>query len=113
MSVRTPQAPDHLSRRARAFWRSIVADYALENHQLELLRRTCEAMDRADEAREQIASEGMTTTDRYGQVKPHPCVNIERDARLAIARLLREMSLDVGDPDASRPPHLGYGRGAA
>ena len=102
-----PSAPAHLSARASALWRQIVGDYMLAGHQLELLRRACEASDRADQAREQIEAEGLTELDRFGQRKPHPCVAIERDARLAIARLLRELALDVEDPDDARPPRIG------
>ena len=102
----TPGAPKHLSRRSKAFWRQIAADFMLEAPQFELLRRLCEAIDRADQARDLLSSEGLTTTDRYGQTKPHPAVNIERDARTAIARLLRELNLSA--PEETRPPHLAY-----
>jgi phage terminase small subunit len=78
-----------------------VADFEAETHHLELLRRLCEAMDRADEARALLAADGLTTVDRYGQVKPHPAVNIERDARIAIARLIRELRL-AGDESEPR-----------
>lgn len=101
------QAPRHLSTRSGRFYRRIVKDYALEAHHEELLRRCCEAMDRADEARELLEADGLTVTDRYGQVKPHPCVNIERDARLHVARLLRELDLE-GEPSPDpRPPRRG------
>ncbi len=104
-----PAAPRHLSKRARAFWRSIVADYDLAPHQLEVLRRLCEAADRCDQARELVAAEGLTVTDRYDQTKPHPAVNIERDARLAVARLTRELCLDDEAPADMRPPRHATG----
>lgn len=97
-------APDHLSRSAD-LWREVVGAFLLEDWQCELLRRCCEAGDRADEAREQIAADGLTTTDRYGQVKPHPAVNIERDARLSQARLLRDLRLE----DEPQEPRVARG----
>ncbi len=109
MSERLPAAPSHISGRAKGLWRALVKEFALEAHQLELLRRACEASDRADEARELLAGDGLTTVDRYGQVKPHPAVNIERDARLAEARLIRELALEPAEPEAPRPPRTGAG----
>lgn len=108
---RKPSAPGHLSPRARTFWRKIASEYVLESHQLELLRRVCEAMDTADQARSLLAAEGLTTSDRYDQLKAHPAVNIERDARLAIARLLRELNLAAEEPADSRPATLVYSAG--
>lgn len=104
-----PKPPKHLSRRMQAYWRAIVSDFLLAPHQLELLRRTCEAADRADEARELLDKQGLTVTDRYGQTKPHPAVNIERDARLALARLIRELALSPEEPPEphGRPPRTG------
>src|SRR5205809_1219299 len=104
-----PKAPAHLSRRMKSYWREIVGEFLLAPHQIELLRRGCEAADRADEARRIVEREGLTVTDRYGQTKPHPAVNIERDARLAIARLIRELALSPEEPEEphSRPPRAG------
>ncbi|MGI8937810.1 MAG: P27 family phage terminase small subunit [Iamia sp.] len=99
-----PAAPDHLAR-AAGLWADVARTYSLDAWQYELLRRCCEAGDRADEAREQIAADGLTTTDRYGQVKPHPAVNIERDARLSQARLLRDLRLE----DEPQEPRVARG----
>jgi hypothetical protein len=45
-------APVHLSERAREFWEAVVTQYdRLEVQHFELLRRCCEAMDVADQAR--------------------------------------------------------------
>jgi P27 family predicted phage terminase small subunit len=97
MSDRILSPPRHLSRRSKAFWRAIVGDYDLSPHHVELLRRLCEAMDRADQARELLDAEGLTVTDRYGQVKPHPAATIETQNRIAVARLVRELDLE-GEP---------------
>jgi len=63
--------------------------------------------DRCQQARQNLDREGLTTQTESGGLKAHPCVGIERDARLAFARLLRELDLD-GEPTAerSRPPAL-------
>jgi hypothetical protein len=47
--------------------------------------------------------------DRYSAPKAHPAVAIERDARIAAMRGLRELSLD-GDSHDPRIPRPGGGR---
>jgi phage terminase small subunit len=99
-----PCPPDHLGRSA-GFWAVTVAGFDLDPHQLELLRRACEASDRADEARETIDADGACYVDRWGQPKAHPMIAVERDSRLAFARLIRELKLDDDGPASeSRPP---------
>lgn len=94
-----PAPPAHLSASMRAWWRQVVADYDLEPHHLLLLAQACEAHDRATQAREQVDAAGPVTTDRFGQLRAHPAVQIERDSRAAFARLVRQLDLEgEGDP---------------
>lgn len=107
MSVEVPP-PEHLSERAVELWTGVVDDYELGAHQVELLRRACEAADRADEARKLLEAEGLMCQDRYGQLRPHPAAAIERDSRIAEARLLRELALEPGPAEENpRPPRTG------
>lgn len=103
-----PDAPEHLSEEAAALWADVAELYELAPHQLEILRRACEASDRADEARRLLETEGLTLQDRFGQVKPHPAAAIERDSRAALSQLLRELALEPGAPEEyARPPRTG------
>jgi hypothetical protein len=52
-------------------------------------------------ARKQLDEEGLTVAGREG-IKPHPCIAIERDARIAVARLVRELDLDTEPPISER-----------
>ena len=70
---------------------------------LHVLAAACEAWDRAEEARQRIAADGPYLADRFGQLKPHPALAVERDGRVAFLRSLRELSLDAAPPDP-RPP---------
>ena len=97
------RAPRHLSESSRAFWRQISADYELESHHLRLLTLACEALDRVDEARAVIAAEGAFLEGRFGK-KLHPAILLEDRSRLAAARLLRELGLDLEAPAVTRPP---------
>lgn len=101
----TAPPPKHLARSVD-LWRSTVDEFELESHQLELLRRCCEASDTADAAGEVVRAEGVTVLDRFGAARAHPAVAVERDARLAVARLLRELRLGE-EPADSRPPRRG------
>ncbi|MCS3503426.1 phage terminase small subunit [Bradyrhizobium japonicum] len=95
--------PKHLSAPTRRWIKQILADFDLESFHFRLLTKAGEAWDRSEQARELLAKEGITTPDRYGVAKTHPAIAIERDSRLAFARLLRELALDAAAPD-SRPP---------
>jgi P27 family predicted phage terminase small subunit len=111
MDLREP--PPHLSPSAAKWWQTIVETYVLAEHHLRLLQLACEAWDRVQAARVQIELEGMTVQGREGGIRPHPCVAIERDARLAVARLVRELDLDTEPPVSARlgPPGIFSNRG--
>lgn len=99
--------PKHLSARSRAFWRQMLAEYAIDDAPgLELLRRACEASDRADSAREEIDRDGATFRTRFDEIRVHPAVAVERDARNALRQLLRELRV-TDPPDDPRLGRLG------
>lgn len=106
------QAPPHLRPRTRAWWRAVIVGYELEAHHVHLLTLAAEQLDRAAEARERLSQEGAYLTDRFGQLRLHPAVQVERDASMTYAKLMRELDLDaaVSEP---RPPELRRWRHAA
>ena len=61
-----PRAPQHLSTQARAWWRSVVKDWDLEEHERLVLTAAAETWDRI-QRREVIDEEGMTYVDRFGR----------------------------------------------
>src|SRR5688572_26321777 len=90
-----PKAPAHLQPATKKWWRQVVADFGFDDHHFRLLQLACEAWDAAQQARAAIAREGQTYTDRFGAPRLRPEVNIERDARIGFARLVRELGLDA------------------
>ena len=112
MSEKRLRPPQHLALDTRKWWSSVVKDYRLEAHHIRLLTLAGEAWDRCNQARKAIDEHGLTFTDRFACPKARPEAAIERDSRIAFARLLRELDLDVEmSPEASRPPQLQrYGR---
>ena len=102
-STRT-DAPAHLEPPTAEWWASVVDDYGLEPHHVRLLTLAAEAWDRGQAARAVIDAEGLTFEDRFGQPKARPEVAIERNARVALARLLRELALDFEEPLSTPRP---------
>jgi P27 family predicted phage terminase small subunit len=100
--------PTHLSTKTKAWYAEIEAEYELEVHDLLLLQGAAESWDRCQQAREMLAKEGLTFTDRHGNVRPHPATQIERDSKSLFARLMRELGLSVAAPatDEIRPPTI-------
>ena len=106
-------APTHLATSTRVWWTTVVREYELEPHHLKLLQHAAEAWDRSQEARELLARDGLVIEGREGGKRPHPAVAIEHNSRIAFARLIRELDLDVEPPrsDGRRlPPLRGYRR---
>lgn len=104
-----PKAPDHLEEATRQWWEQIAQEFELQSYHLRILTLAGEQWDRAQAAREIIASEGITYVDRFGQPKPRPEVAMARDASVCFARLMRELALDDDPGDPSRPPRVGGG----
>ena len=79
-------------------------EYALDEHHRRTLLMAATMWDRACEAREAIARDGACVPDRFGQLKPHPSVGIEKEATLTFLKCLRELALDFHvNEEFSRP----------
>jgi phage terminase small subunit len=100
-------APEHLSPSAAEWHDRVNEEFDLEEHHQRLLLLACEAWDRHVEAREALKLHGLTYLDRFGAPHSRPEIAIERDSRIAFARLVRELALDVSEPNESpRPPEI-------
>ena len=98
--------PKHLRAATSQWFAEIIAEYDLESHHIRLLMKACESWDRSEQAREGLLKHGLTFDDRFGSPHARPEIAIERDSRLAFARLIREIGLDVSTPTDSRPNSL-------
>lgn len=103
---KTIRCPKHLSTEARTIWKEILSEYDIQDSAgLRILRVSLESFDRAQVARKQIDKEGMTVTDKFNQVKPHPLLPIERDSRAAFLSGLKCLNLDLEPIQGiGRPP---------
>jgi phage terminase small subunit len=108
MTKKEPKPPKFLRPATKKWWKTVVSRWILEDHHVRLLTLAAGAWDRAEQARELLAKHGLTFIDgKLNRPVARPEVAIERDSRLAFARLLRELDLDITVPAAeSRPPAL-------
>jgi len=99
-----PVAPKHLKEATRKWWLLVLEEYELEEHHVRLLTLAGESWDRCQLAREALADLGMVYNDRFGQPHARPEVAIERDCKVSFARLIRELALDISEPNETRHP---------
>jgi P27 family predicted phage terminase small subunit len=91
-----PKPPCHLGEPERQIWRHVFEDFELATRTAEaVLTSALEAHQRARECREAITREGMTVAGRDGQVKVHPLIAAERDARGAFLTAIRVLGLEL------------------
>lgn len=91
--------PKHLGPEGRSYWRAVERRFALEEHHYAVLQAACEAKDRAAEARELIASQGMLIGGDGGRMaRANPLLRVERDAWTAFLRAEKQLGLDVDAP---------------
>ena len=96
------KVPQHLSAASGALFKGIVGDYHLEGWHIRLLTEALGSLDRAEQARTQLDTDGLTTTTRLGELKSHPLLLVERDARNTFARLMKQLGLDLEAPTERR-----------
>lgn len=101
------KAPAHLSKEAKIMWNDLIDEYGIGDCAgLRILRVALESFDRAQAARENIDRVGLLVKDKFGQVKPHPLLPIERDSRAAFLSGLKALNLDL-EPLRDRPGRPG------
>jgi P27 family predicted phage terminase small subunit len=103
----TIQAPKHLSKEAKILWKEILTEYQISDAAgIRILRVALEAFDRAQSARVSIDKIGLLVKDKFGQIKPHPLLPIERDSRAAFLSGLKALNLDIEplQDGPGRPP---------
>ena len=81
-TVKTPPPPAHLQDAEKALWAELTGSHEFDDPaSLALLRTALESHQRARRCREAIDKDGEAVRDRWGQVKGHPLLAAERDAR--------------------------------
>ena len=90
----SPRGPSHLSLPARRLFSEVLRLYELEPHDQAVLVKALEAWDRAEQSRQRVDTDGLTVKSRFGELKPHPLLSVERDSRAAFLAGMRQLGLD-------------------
>jgi phage terminase small subunit len=90
-----PKPPAGIGAASVSFWLEIQCEYAIrDSGGLRLLECATLAHDRMLKARAHLERDGLATKDKWKQIKPHPLLAAERDARGQVIQALRALSLD-------------------
>jgi len=90
-------APSHLEPAEQGLWDRIHAAFSVDDAaSVALLTTALESHQRARRCRERIDADGETVRDRFGQLRPHPLLQAERDARNGWLASVRALNLDLG-----------------
>lgn len=101
------EPPVHLSEKSRELWRAIVPARARSAERIAMLTAALVSLDRADQAREVIAAEGMTfTSKRSGAVHVHPALTVEKNSLAAFTRMWSALHLEWNPEVDGRMPRF-------
>ncbi len=106
MTTRKNTPEKRWSASAKKLWVETLDVYDLpDEHHRRMLSAACEQLTRADQCREEIARQGLSFTDRFGQPRPNPLIAEERSCLGVFRLLVRELGLDVESPNAVNERH--------
>lgn len=106
-----PTPPAGLGTSGKRLWRAVLGPYALDEHELLLLRQACRVVDTLDRLAEEGARHPITVTNIKGDEVPHPTLGESRQQAIVLARLLTTLRLPSGK-EGVRPQRRGGARGA-
>jgi P27 family predicted phage terminase small subunit len=104
---KSASTPKNLSSEAKSLWRKLTAEYGIDDEGgFQILRVGLEAFERMRACQAQIELAGMTTLDRFGQLRANPLLTTERDCRAQFLAALKALNLDL-EPLHARPGRPG------
>jgi P27 family predicted phage terminase small subunit len=78
----------------KAWWRSVAAEYQLQDAGYLLLQYAAESWDLAQMCRKTLRKEGLLVQDPKQGTKAHPLVAVRRDATATFQRCLKQLGLE-------------------
>lgn len=93
-------APKGLKASGRQLWKSILADFELDEHELGLLREACRTLDSLDALQAVIDRDGVLDESPQGR-RAHPALVELRQQRITFARLVAQLRLPADEEAGS------------
>jgi P27 family predicted phage terminase small subunit len=92
-SKRAIKAPQGLQKWGKTLWISTMTGAKAKQHDLELLETARRLLDRIHECRDTLATDGLVSRGRYGQLIQHPLIEVERTAMAEFRQCLKMLGL--------------------
>ena len=73
------RAPTDLSKKSKIFWNTICREFQLETHHFVILTEICRIMDRLNEIRELITTDGIMLVNPSGLKRLNPLLKAEHE----------------------------------
>ena len=96
--------PKHIGKQGRQWLKTAGAEYHFSPFEWKTAVMCAECVDTISDCTARIKAEGLTVTDRFGQVKAHPLLTTVRDQKACYKNLLRQLGLDQSEPEGLRLP---------
>jgi hypothetical protein len=92
--VSVPNPPAGARTAGKRLWRAVLGDFALDEHELVLLRQAVRVADLCDELQEAVERDGPLVEGRV-----HPAVVELRQQRIVLARLIVALRVPLGEEE--------------
>ena len=90
--MKTPQTLNHDGKQ---FWKAVTDEIKIvEPHDIEMLHRACQCLDRIKEAQDAIKKDGPYLEVKGGGIRPHPALKVEKEFMTLFYRAIRDLDLD-------------------
>ncbi|TQM62944.1 hypothetical protein FBY41_2989 [Humibacillus xanthopallidus] len=97
--VKIPPTPPGTGPAGRRLWRSVLSDYELAEHELQLLARACRVADTCSSLQATVDTDGPLTTSRLGEQRAHPALVELRQQSALLARLIVALRVPIGEQE--------------
>ena len=86
--------PAGLSGKSKKWYKLMTEFYGFGPDELVLLTQAAQTLDRIDEARAEVAEFGGYSSDRYGNRRKSPGIQVETDSKLLFIRILKALNIE-------------------
>jgi hypothetical protein len=105
MAAKIQKSHIPLGKIGAKFRKSVLSEFEFKStHDFRRLDLAAHCLDRIEACRLVIEAEGDFIKDRFDQKREHPALKSERDQKTIFCRIIRELGLDLQDPEESRIP---------